>query len=341
MDGPALAGYNTAVPPPLLVGDSPAYVPGLPLSLSVPPPLPVHPVKNFRNFPAPPPFAAGSTASYSLLPPSLASSSFGSLVSFGKEIPPHSAAPASHVILVGFEHAARLGQALRSLADPAVPVQTVRLNSWSAAALGQAAETLSGLLANISRSGASAASCAIIFWLHDEVAFVQADLEGGAPLSAADDQRLHCLGRLGTASTEEMKQAWDLTRPILSFAGSRRTVLPTVILSPLPLYLASSCCPNPAHCWRREDPAAAEQLCTAVADLCERMDEWSGASLPGRVRVLCPHLELLRCARKSRARRLNHLLRQYRSDGIHLRGSAYAELAGRIWSLLMEERTTT
>jgi hypothetical protein len=109
------------------------------------------------------------------------------------------------VYMVGFDHALRLGQALR-LRRPDLAVQTVHLNSWTPLAFSQAAGALRGV--DLRRA-------VVILWLHDDAVFVQADL-GGIPLerSAADGLR-HCTGRLGTVDRIQMETLCQLTRPVL------------------------------------------------------------------------------------------------------------------------------
>ena len=110
----------------------------------------------------------------------------------------------------------------------------------------------------------------------------------------------------------------------------------TILLTPLPKYVASPCCSIATHCLDWHDVATAKQLCTAVADLWYVTDRWMVKAGLDSIRVLCPHLELVRVVPTNR-NWLSHLLKAYRSDGVHLSRSAYGDLADQVWRLVQKQ----
>ena len=117
-----------------------------------------------------------------------------------------------------------------------------------------------------------------------------------------------------------------------------QAALRTILLTPLPKYLAAPCCSISTHCLDWQEVGAAEQLCTAVADLWDMTDRWMAkAGFSNKILVLCPHLELVRVVPKNR-NWLSHLRKAFRSDGVRLTRSAYDDLAEQVWRLVGKQQ---
>ena len=86
--------------------------------------------------------------------------------------------------------------------------------------------------------------CIVVYQMLDANFFLAKSDEGGLlPICKLISGEYHVFGELAFAPKELQYSIFCTANPLLEVAGVRRTIL----LTPLPRYLLTSCCSNPEH----------------------------------------------------------------------------------------------
>jgi len=146
------------------------------------------------------------------------------------------------IVVAGGSHAARLAESLLELHEDVIDLS---MGGWTLdedAAAALAAE-LADQLAGIS------GKAAVIIQPFDNVLFHGTDRGGNKVKSFKRDGVYHVEGELGTISKEEFKTFFETATEIFKVAKH----VPTLIMGPIPRYVARGCCEDEEHITNLED----------------------------------------------------------------------------------------
>ena len=164
----------------------------------------------------------------------------------------------------------------------------------------------------------------IIVWCFNELCYVQAD--SGSPLEVSSfDLGVHCNGPIGTVDRPQLLSVCEDARQVLALC---QRGVGSLLVTPLPRYLAASCCDLRSHCVGSSRLESAEQLCIDLRTMSTVVQRWVLEEGFNTTSVVCPHLELLRhlCVHPW-AHWVPAIKRSFGSDPIHLTRAAYSQLA--------------